>query len=422
MSLVQSESGAVVRRQGTWGQPAGDFLDQSAASDALEPTQVGALSHVAREEAELKAAIAIARRFPRDEVSAYQRIITSCGRPAFAENAAYSFPRGGQTVTGPSVDLAREMARCWGNVRYGLRVVSEDEQSIHIKGYAFDLETNNLVEAEDKFRKLIYRKKGGWVQPDERDLRELVNRRGAILIRNCILQLLPPDITEDALRKADETNERVASGQLEQDPKAAVRTMVMAFTRLAVSPEMLARYVGHPLDILSAAEIADLRKVYVSIRDGNTRREDHFTLAATDGQAPAPAAAAQAAPASRTDALAAKLEATAPAVAPTVEAPVHPQVEAEPQPKAEIPQQPPEDAEPPTAISPEEFASLAREDVVGWLLARKPEDMPEADARKRIDYILDRKVVPMKPWAQVSAEGRYRAYRGWLSKGFPWRD
>src|SRR5690606_6079028 len=83
-------------------------FEGSAVDGALAPTQVGALSAATREEAEIKAAIVVAKRFPRDEAAAFTRIIKSCGRPIFAERAAYRYPRGGQQIEGPSVNLARE--------------------------------------------------------------------------------------------------------------------------------------------------------------------------------------------------------------------------------------------------------------------------------------------------------------------------
>jgi len=244
----------------------------------IDEREVGAVAATAREEAEIKAAIVLARRFPRDENAAYTRIIKACKRPSFAEGAMYSFPRGNQIVTGPSVQLAREIARCWGNIRFGLRVVSIDDQMVHIRGYAYDAETNAYVEAEDKFSKLIYRRGRGWVQPDERELRELINRRGAILIRNCILQVVPSDIVEDAQRVVQETLRKAAQGEIDQNRDDAIRRLALAFDGLGVSTEVLERYLGHPLSAITAEEIAHLRGVYKSIVDGHTRTVDHFDL------------------------------------------------------------------------------------------------------------------------------------------------
>lgn len=241
-------------------------------------TQAGSLSNIAREEAELKAAIVLARQFPRSEAASYERLMKSCKRPSFAEGCLYSFPRGREQIVGPSVDLAREAARCWGNTRYGLRIVTQDDDWVHIKGCCFDLETNNYVEVEDKFRKLIYRRDRGWIEPDERDLRELINRRGAICVRNAILQVLPPDVIDDAVRSATETTKKAAAGEIEQDRTSAVRRMVMAFSQVSVSAAMLEQHLGHAIDLITDEEIVKLRGIFKSISDGNSKRDEYFTV------------------------------------------------------------------------------------------------------------------------------------------------
>lgn len=261
--------------------PQSDAEFEAPVRTALAMPEAGVAAALVREEAEIKAAVYLARQNPRDENTAFARVMKSCRRPSFAEGAQYRFPRGGQTVKGPSVQLARELARCWGNVRYGHRVVSIDADTIHIKGYAFDLETNAYVEQEDKFARLVPRKGPGgtkWVAPDERDLRELVNRRGAILVRNCLLQLLPPDLVEEAIREVESTLTAAAKGEIKQSRDETIRRLVVAFDLLGVTPEMLAAYLGHPLETITAEEIVDLRGVYTSIKEGNTKVQDHFDL------------------------------------------------------------------------------------------------------------------------------------------------
>lgn len=254
------------------------FESRSPSIAVTEPTTAAA---IAREEAELKAAIVLAQRAPRDEARAYASTIRSCRRPTFAEGAFYSFPRSGQTVKGPSVQLAREIARCWGNIRYGVRVVAMDAETVHIRGFAHDVETNTYVEHEDRFAKLVQRKVGGltkWVPPDERDLRELINRRGAILVRNAILQVVPSDLVEDAIREVEHTIKQAALGEIKQSREETIRRLVVAFDSLGVTVEMLTAYLKHPLETITADEIAELRGVYKSIVDGNSKVSDHFDL------------------------------------------------------------------------------------------------------------------------------------------------
>src|SRR3990167_6102664 len=80
----------------------------------VSEAQTGELETTAaasREIAEVQAAVILARKFPRDEERTYSKLLRSCGRVSSAEAASYSFPRGGATVSGPSVNIAREAAR-----------------------------------------------------------------------------------------------------------------------------------------------------------------------------------------------------------------------------------------------------------------------------------------------------------------------
>jgi hypothetical protein len=224
---------------------------------------------------EVEAAFVIAKRFPRNEDEAYQKIIKSCNRSTFAAQAVYQFPRGGVTVKGPSVNMAREAARVWGNIEFGFEITHEDEQSRLIEGYAIDRETNTRVKQSDEFKKLVQRKRGGkteWVTPDERDLRELTNRRAAILYRNCVLQLIPRDYIDEAM----EICEQVIKSRVSKDPDGERKRVIKAFSEIGVSPEMLESYLKHSLSQSSPAEIADLRTIFQSIKDGHSKWSEYI--------------------------------------------------------------------------------------------------------------------------------------------------
>ncbi|WP_331490569.1 hypothetical protein, partial [Metaclostridioides mangenotii] len=64
-----------------------------------------------RQAQEVQAAMIIAKKFPRDEVEAFNRILKSCQRKSLAEQSMYEYPRGGQKVTGPSIRLAEALAQ-----------------------------------------------------------------------------------------------------------------------------------------------------------------------------------------------------------------------------------------------------------------------------------------------------------------------
>jgi hypothetical protein len=245
-------------------------LQDHVSDTGKELAQAGAS---AKERAEIESAIIIAKRFPRNESEAFQELMKACSRPSFAEDATYSFPRGDKEVSGPSVNLAREAGRIFGNIRFGLYIVRDDDESVLIRGWAWDIQRNTRVEHEDNFKKLIQRKvKGGkpgetvWLIPDERDLRELINRRGAILVRNALLQIMPKDLIEDALYQCSKTLEGAAG----QDPEGERKRLLVDFMALHVTVEMLEKKLGHPFAQSSAKELAELRGMCKSIQDGHT--------------------------------------------------------------------------------------------------------------------------------------------------------
>lgn len=249
----------------------------------LQDVQSGEIATIAREQSEIQSAIITAKKFPRNEASAFVKMSKSLERPRLAEAALYSFPRGGRAIEGPSVDLARELARCWGNIRFGLRIVAIEDLSVHIKGYAYDVEANNYIEAEDKFSKLVQRRNKAtgiteWVQPDERDLRELVNRKGAILVRNCILQVVPSDLVDDAIKKAKETCQKSDAGELETSREDTIKRLSVAFDKLGVSIDMLNKYFGHDIAQINAAQLAELKRIWKALSDGQITRESIFEM------------------------------------------------------------------------------------------------------------------------------------------------
>ena len=214
--------------------------------------------------AELEAMCAMARLNPRNEHQALASMITAAQRPLFAEAATYSFPRGKKQntsgewvdnyVTGPSVNLARPIATYWGHIRSGFRIVDDDDEHIGLEGFAHDLQTGTYVTAPDRFKKVVQRKVGKgdqrrteWVKPDERDLRELVNKRGAILVRNCILSVVPPDIVDRVLQECDKTLHDQEKGALKESREDTVRKLVLGWAELGVTVDDLERHLEHPL-------------------------------------------------------------------------------------------------------------------------------------------------------------------------------
>ena len=253
---------------------------------------------------EIQAAVILAKRFPRDEERAKASLLAACDLEEFAgggdakkPGAYYSFPRGRtqdettgewkpNIVSGASVRMAREAARLWGNLRYGFFITHDDDDARGIVAWAWDLEKNLRTSGSDFFKKVIQRKeKGGgtiWITADERELRELTFRKAAILIRNSILQLMPGYFIDQAVAVCKTT----AAGGAKTDLKDRIVMMQRAFKDIGVSGEALEKYLGKPVAKSTREDLADLRGIYESLRDGMISKEEREEMFGPSSQSP----------------------------------------------------------------------------------------------------------------------------------------
>lgn len=222
--------------------------------------------------AEAQGKLVIAKRFPRNEAIAYSKIIASCRRKGLAEEATYSFPRGGQTVSGPSIRLAEELARAWGNIDYGIRELSRKDGVSEMEAYAWDLETNTSSSQKFSVRHIRDTKTGNYALTDERDIYELTANQGARRLRARVLAILPPDLVEAALAECRLT----LAGKSDEPIADRVRKMIRAFEKHGVTAPMIELRLGHSLDATLPEELADLIGIFNSLKSGMSKASDWF--------------------------------------------------------------------------------------------------------------------------------------------------
>lgn len=227
---------------------------------------------VARQAQEVQVAMLSAKRFPRDELYAMERIKKSCQRMTLAEAAIYSYPRGGQNVTGPSIRLAEAVAQNWGNLDFGLIELERKEGSSEVMAYAWDLETNTRSTMTFTVRHKRDTKQGSKNLTDERDIYEMIANQGARRKRACIMNVVPGDVVDIAVKEARKT---LADG--DKRPVAEIlKEMLKAFKELGVTQEMIEKYMDKKAADLLKEELVDLRGVYKAIKDGQSKKEDYF--------------------------------------------------------------------------------------------------------------------------------------------------
>lgn len=227
--------------------------------------------------AEMKAVVLMAKQFPRNDKIVWAALAKACGRKSFAAIVDYSYPRGSGMITGGSVNLAREAAKLYTNVRWGLSILKEDDDSVTLEGWCWDVENNVRASFQDTFKKLIERKhyENGqqvgtkWIVPNERDLRELKMRRGAIITRNAIFNVLPKDYIDDARAIAKQTLKSEI-----KDPEGEIKHLIVSLQKYRITVEMINGYLGH--DDWDLDDIVTMNGIINALDDGTAKKDDYF--------------------------------------------------------------------------------------------------------------------------------------------------
>lgn len=270
------------------------------------PTGASANALMSREAADTSTAMMIARRFPRDQRAAMDRILMSCTRETLAEEGLYEYARGGTNITGPSIRLAEEMSRQWGNMVCGVAELSRHGGQSEVLAYAADLETGFRDEKRFMVRHWRDTKQGGHIITEERDIYEHLANMAARRKRACILAVIPIDVQEAAVKQCEIT---LNSGRGAVEPDR-VKAMLEGFSGYGVTKEMIEKRIQRGLDSLTPALMTNLRKVYASLKDQMSAPGDWFEIVNTEtGEIKTPAASA---PKTKTEATADKLRAKAP--------------------------------------------------------------------------------------------------------------
>ena len=221
----------------------------------------------------------LAKKFPRDETAAYASIVNACRRYGLAEVAAYQFPRGKKKVTGPSIRMAEMLAQYWENMEYGWEEIERHNGYSKCMSFCWDMQRNlrKVVkfEVEHQFKVGTELKK----LTDPRDIYEYCANQAARRMRACILALIPGDIVEAALVECKKT---LAKGDGTQTLDDRIRTTVLRFSDVGVTQQMIEKYIGHEIAVMTGEEIADLIPIYRVIADGQKKRTDFFIVGKED--------------------------------------------------------------------------------------------------------------------------------------------
>ena len=248
------------------------------------PFAVGRPNHInegavtietSRAVAEAQGKLVIAKNFPRNEVEAYAKAMQACQRKSLAEKATYSYPRSGSTISGPSIRLAEELARCWGNIDFGVKELSQKEGESEMQAYCWDMETNTISSQTFVVAHVRDTKNNGQQKlTTQRDIYENNANMAGRRLRARILAVLPPDLVEAAVAECKKT----LAGSNDIPIADRIKKMAVAFEKFGIKPAVIEKRLGRKLDTMTADDISEYIGIYNSLKDGNTTVSDWFDV------------------------------------------------------------------------------------------------------------------------------------------------
>lgn len=258
--------------------------------------QVNAATAMAttRQAQEVQAAMVVAKQYPRNESLAEARILNACRRPTLAEKAIYEFPRGGSTVKGPSIDLARTIAQAWGNIDFGFFETERRNGESSVTAYAWDLETNTRESRLFTVPHVRETQKGNYALKDPRDIYEAVANQAARRVRACILSIVPADIVEEAQIECEKTLRNGSKKPIEERRAEMAEAFDAGY---GVTVDALEGYVGKRIDAFTEADIVRLGKIFRALEEGVAGSKEVLEKLRNAGQTAKPAAKRGAKPA-----------------------------------------------------------------------------------------------------------------------------
>ena len=251
-------------------------MDRAPMPTVPSPARIGQGTAVeqSRAAAEVLAAVEVAQRFPRDVQYARNQMIESCKQRYLADRAFYRFPRAGGAVSGASVHLARELARCWGHIQYGIVEMRRDDEfgQSEMQAWAWDVQTNSRVSTTFIVPHKRDTKDGPKPLPEMRDVYENNANQGSRRVREMIFAILPPWFVAEAKDLCNATLRDGGGVPL----VTRVATAIERFSTIGIKAAQLETKIGTPSGRWTEHDVAQLGVIFQSIQRGEVRKEEEF--------------------------------------------------------------------------------------------------------------------------------------------------
>lgn len=225
------------------------------------------------ERANIDIQIATAKKYPRSLARVKNDILsTATLDEETAESCFYVLPargsEGGKPIQGASVRLAEIAVSCFGNIKAGARIISNDGNFVTAQGICHDVEKNASVSVE--VRRSIKGKNG---KPYSDNMIQVTSQAAcAIAYRNAVFKVVPLALVKPALDKAMQ----LAKGDIKSLSERR-GIMVDKFAKLGITKERLAERVGkQSIDEITLDDLQTLTGCYNALKDGEAAVDDIF--------------------------------------------------------------------------------------------------------------------------------------------------
>ena len=245
-------------------------MEKSNNPGILKPDDISTIYQ--QDKAAIDIQIATAKSYPRN--------ITNCMNNAVAivtmdretaSTCTYSIPRAGKQITGPSVHLARILAKQWGNMRIEAKVINISRTHVTSQAIAFDLENNLAIRVEVK-RSIV----GKYGRFNEDMITVTGNAANAIALRNAVFAVIPKSV----ISKVYQSALNMITGDIsdEQKLKARRKEVVdrLKDTYSVKEEEILSAIGKASVNHITKDDLVTLIGIGQAIKDGDTTIDSVF--------------------------------------------------------------------------------------------------------------------------------------------------
>ena len=222
------------------------------------------------ERANIDIQVSTAKAYPRDLKRAINNSIAMATMDTeTAESCRYALPRGSKPITGPSVNLAKILVSCWGNIRTEAKVVQVTDTQVVSRGTCWDLE-NNTANAFEVRRSIV----GKFGRYNDDMITVTGNAANSIAFRNAVFSVIPRMVTDKVYKAVIEC---ITGDLSDENELIKRRTKALAFFKdeYGITEDEVVKLCGkQTVNQLKAEEIALMLGMAQSLKDGDTTVDD----------------------------------------------------------------------------------------------------------------------------------------------------